>query len=757
MVYSRAIMNTSVMKKSVAVAILALGALFFPIMVRQEQSLPKEDTRYIRRVYQDHTVGQRFRHEYDIDVVSVLVRSNKNQMVDITLTDPSGTHLASRRVSVTNNDQWFRLALSPALPAGEHELILHAPQVSTLEEAVLVRFQIDSDRYPDGEMIVNGTASYGDVAFQTYEQAPLWRAVQVWGQITDKAAQRGLRRISWSTGLTIAAWLIGKVLQRLSDPRLRYGIPLFLIALLAIAIRAPYSTSIEGVFGGDAFNYLSKAADLVAGNDPFASDPRKAPLFSFLLLPGLSSPDPLLWSRWVGIIAAGAAAGLLPHLAYRLGLPWLYALASGVLLAVNQEFIWEAPSGLANTVYTALIIATAIAFTYARARRGLFAVALVGGLVPLTRYEGAVIPLTLLPAAWIRHRAPLTTILATVLTTLAIAGLPLVSYFLSGSSGIRAPRDLLTDEGLLLAYSREDLLHNVDLFAAFLRDSWVLEETSRVSVGLVWLAGVGSAVLATLARWHVPKHTQRWLQYGATAALLCVVGIVLFTKSSAAHAVAGGIPIVLGSIGIVELMKKRPYETGALTLAVALHTMAIILILPKSRYFLPLLPFWALTAAAGLALLLKWPKMKTFPLFPAATIAMLAVFFYHDATLTLQKRLEWYNGKAQDTAVMIAASKYIRQHEGRVAFRSHDEQPVRIYVPAQRQAVFRPTEPSALAEQEQAFFHDNNITYLVERNRQPYWESVRVFPDQFELIQTFTSRHGESKVMIYHKAFDRKL
>jgi hypothetical protein len=121
--------------------------------------------------------------------------------------------------------------------------------------------------------------------------------------------------------------------------------------LFAIAIRAPYTHLVEGVFGGDAFNYLSKSRALLAGQDFFAADSRKGPVFSLLIAPGLFMLDPLWWSRWVGIIAAAGTVTLTVFIARRLQLGWPAAAIAGLLVAVNMEFLWESSNGLANTTY----------------------------------------------------------------------------------------------------------------------------------------------------------------------------------------------------------------------------------------------------------------------------------------------------------------------------------------------------------------------------------------------------------------------
>lgn len=731
------------------VLLLGIAAPFVPTLALHEKHPPKEESKYIRRVWSEHTVGQRWRHEYAINAVSFLVRGYTDQTVDVIVEDEQARPLATERVSLTTNDQWRRFILTPPLPPGEHVVRLRAPALNSPEEALLARYQADSGLYELGEMVVDETFSYGDLAFETYERVPLWQAVQIWGQITDKAARRGSGRILWAAGLALVTWAGGKWLRRVPISRLRLGIPLALLFLLAWIIRAPYATAIEGVFGGDAFNYLSKAVDLTEGRDPFASDPRKAPFFSFLLVPGLFMSDPLLWSRWVGITGAAAAVGLLPLVARRLGVPWSWALASGVFLAVNYEFIWEAPSGLSNTVYTALIVAVVLSWLHSARRRGLLALAVFGGIVPLTRYEGILVSAILLPASWLRQRVDGRRMALTALIAAGIAAMPLSSYLITGVSGVRTLEDIRSDAGLQLALSLDALNQNLQYGADFIRDSWVVEATNNMPVLYVWLSGIAAGCILWGWKWRAQPRGQRWGHLACVTLLLGIVAVLMLTKSSPAHAVMAGLPIFLSGIGMVELLRRKPVEAGVLAFAFLLHTLAIIFILPKPRYFLPLLPFFAIALAAGLASLAQWPRARHRSLLAILVVMLLAVFFYHDGSLSLQDRLEWYNGKAQDTAVMIAASKFIRKQGLQVGFVNKGEQPILTYVPAARRFMFSAIGDTAKLDQEETYIRDNGLQMLVERNREPVWEIVRAYPERFELVETFASRHGESKVLVY--------
>lgn len=731
-----------------AVGVLLVVAVVLagiPVIIKAIENGPKADPSYVRRVWADHTVGQTFAYDHPLVELEILVRGQRDEKTALEVTDGDGNVVAKKNLELTSRDEWVPLWFAKPLSPGAQQVTLRAPNIQEQADAILVRFQIDSDIYDGGHMTIDGQESYGDIAFRAYERGPLWRAVQVAGQITNTSAQKAFGALAG--GAIIAALLFAS--SRLLRGRWTIVLPFVLLVLLSIAIRVPYTYSIEGVFGGDAFNYLSKTSALLAGEDPFAADPRKGPLFSLLLVPGFFQRDPLLWSRWVGIAAAAAAVVITPLVARRFGISWQLALLSGLLLAVNKEFIWESPNGLANTLYTALIIASVWAYVEllrSPRPRWLWLLAALLGLTALTRYEGILVAAVLLPAVWMRQRIPLKQVAKSVAITGALIAIPFTSYIWSGVSGIRTLPDIRSDGGLSLVDSAGQLEANLSRAQAFFAGLWLNFESLPPVMPPLLFGMIAAAALAAFGQSYPAQRS-----YTATVlaiAVLVAMTVLMMMKASLGPHDLIALTLLATGAGIVWMIYAG--KSGALAmLIVALLQVAIItLMLPKSRYFLPAIPFVSLALAASLQALTGKNPSRLRHALGLLIGGTAATYFFLTGSSALAVRAEKYNSNAQDTAVLVNALYYLRNSHGNVGSFATGEVPVRIYIPPQRLFLFSDSSNTGTAG-EIAWISEHHIKYLLERDRQPYWQSVRAHPDAFVRVHTFDSIFGDSKVFVY--------
>jgi hypothetical protein len=708
----------------IIVGLVALS--WIPVKTLRVENTPAENPQYIRRIYKTHTVSQTF------EIV----------------TDEQDRVLAQPSLPLTAEDRWIPITLEPPLEPGKHTLTFRNESVEDTEDALLIRFQILSDRYTEGNMQVDGNDSYGDIGFRLYEWVPAWRTTLIWGQITDKAAYRGLIRGGVSLILAALAWsVIQFALKKKTKRTLWLSITLLTIALIAVCVRLPYLSLIESVFGGDAFNYLSKADAMVQGSDPFAADPRKGPLFSLLLIPAFFLPDPLTWSRLVGIAAAAAAAGILPLLARKLGASWVVAISSGFLLTINQDFIWESPNGLANTLYVALIVASIWAYLKSKEAPWQWILAVLLGLTFLTRYEGVLLSAALLPALWVRQKLRWQRGVKLVAVTLMFMAIPQISLIWSGSSGIRTGSDLVHDEGLSIVFSKAELTNNMYELRYLINSAWITPE-DRTNV--MWALPLG--MLLGIAIYLIHRFGPRVYQYGApwiSVILLLTISLLLFTKSSAAREVFIAIPWVCIGVGIIWSCTKKSFDATAITIFILLHTIAITLILPKTRYYLFLMPFFALYLAWGLHTLLVWKTSKLSRAIACLGIFIMGIFLYTDGTKGLKEiELEKYNARSATTTVMLEAMRDLRLKPGNVAIRTGPEAPVLLYLPSSRRYFFADGEGD-IGSAELAWLKMHNIRYLVERPDESTWRSVKSHPALFEHLHTYKTIYGEPQVNVY--------
>jgi hypothetical protein len=731
------------------VALSLFGIAWIPINALWTENTPAENPTYIRRVYGNHTVGQRFHINHPLHALTIVARAQQNQSARLLLSDEQGQSLGHIDVALTDTDQRVHITLDQPLAPGEHLITFHTLTDVPIEEAILLRIQVLSERYAEGNLVMDGQDVYGDLGFRLYERVPLWRVVMIWGQVTGRTIDRGAMRLGSSLILATLLFIFSEVL--LTKKHLRRGAliaGLLLLAVAAISIRLPYLSLIEGVFGGDAFNYLSKAQALLVGSDPFAADPRKGPLFPLLLVPGFFLPDPLMWSRVVGIGAAAATVVLLPLLARSFGAGWGVALGSGMLLAVNQDFIWESANGLATTLYVSLVVAAGVAYLHAHQQRWQWLLVILLGLIFLTRYEGALLVVVLLPALWIRERLPWRRAALLIVTTIAIMAIPQISFLWSGVSGIRTVDDLAHDEGLALALSVPDLRDNLNELRHFVNLAWATPERGTDvlrALPLGILVGVGLYILRR--KWPAfNQHGAIWV----SAAACLTLGVLLFTKSSASRELLIAMPWLLIGIGMVPWLNLRRYDAVVVSLLLIVHALAITLILPKTRYYLFLLPFLSLWLAWGLYTLVRWNESKFARAVAYTALGLAIVFLYSDGTKGLRDiELEKYNSSSAHTTVMIQAMRQLRTRSGAVGTRTGPEAPLLIYLTESRQHFFAESDKDDSVESELAWIKEKNIRFLVERPEESIWQSVPAHSDLFERLHTFTTIYGESRVNVY--------
>ncbi|MDO8512112.1 MAG: hypothetical protein Q7S57_02475 [bacterium] len=725
---------------------MLLVILLTPFHLKHDNNLPHLDSKYIRRVFGTSTVGQIVNSDYTTDSLDIMISGTSKHPSLIILDDTAGKELGRTQAQISPKPQWVRIKFSQPLPQGTQSLVLKTDTEINKESAILIHYQPDSRRYDKGNMLVSGNNSYGDIAFRLNEKMPLWKAAIVWSRITDKSIKQNRPAIFAAIFLPLL-FVATHLLKNKTKSWMIYILPTIGLILLAIILHAPYTRLIEGVFGGDAFNYLSKTEALLHFEDFFATDPRKGPLLSILAIPGFITADPLLWSRWIGIMAAAGTVALITFIAKYFRLPWAIALGAGLLLAVNQDFIWEAPNGLANSLYAFTTCASLLSFLYARnlRRQAIFAILL--GLTFLTRYEGALLALVLYPALFVRERLPLKKILLLLAITIGIVGLPQISYFWSGHSGIRTLSDINDDQGLSLAYSKEVLIANFSRLNSYVWNWWVTTGKSGHAVLSMVSGLVAGSLLAFRNRNANFQKFFNFLTLGAPS--LLIVLMLVLSVSIPARTYVAGLPLFLCGVGLAWLLERNAKTTAVILLIIISQIFFITLIIPKSRYYLQIIPFSAFFMATGVYQLWKQKNNFLSISISLSVIGLLAGFFYVDGHDSLKGRLEKYNNHSQDTSVMIQAVRYLRSQYGIVAFRTKEEQSIQIYLSRERRKFFSPKNNENIAQQELDWIQSNDIKYLVERNRPENWQITQRFPDVFERLHTYDTIYGDSRVMIY--------
>lgn len=579
----------------------AVALAFVPLPETHQFQSPSPEEKYIRRAYAEHTVGQNFHTDKPVDEVRLLLRSEQPLTANLELKDETGTIRGKTSAHLSPWESWVSFGLAYPFPPGNHQITLHAPG-QTLETSALARFEIDSSGFRGGHMVVNGKESYGDLAFQLVDHLPIGLWAARWVEINMR--------------VVLLAVALAGILFNIPADKKSWRIALVMLFLAAFLIRLPLLWQIEGVHGGDAWNYLLKTNAWLSGEDPFGSDPRKGPFLPFLLLPALLVSDPLLFSRVLGIVFAAAASVVLALMLRRLKVTPGLAIGGGMLLAVSRDFWWESANALSNIPFAAFLIAAA----YALLLKAPVAVTVLSSLAALTRFEGFISVMTLIPAAIINSGRMIKSSFRVAVPLTVLLAIPWLMAPFTGQSGVRSLADIKNDSGLYIAWDSRDYVNNLKRFRTVSNSFWVLgvDKSSHYAGELLTAAAIAGAAL---------------------------------------------------------LLYRRPRFAVPVTIMLAILTASVVGILPKSRYFTYLIPFAALSVTYLAAHL---PRRTALP-----ALCLLIAFSAFNAHRHMGGLLEQYNEAGRLDAALIEGARYLQPREGSIAV-SGPWLPLKVFLDPER-------------------------------------------------------------------------
>ncbi|OGY31120.1 MAG: hypothetical protein A3C02_01050 [Candidatus Andersenbacteria bacterium RIFCSPHIGHO2_02_FULL_45_11] len=601
----------------------------------------------------------------------------------VSVTQPNGGEIFSIDMPIAGDADdgftWIRFPHAIKNTVGSVDITITAPAAQR-SSAIGIRFDTDS----------------GELALALKERVPLWEYILRWDAANPERAQK--INITVIGGLLFAflLWVIDVLLTSPSPSFVRRGswrglvwiLSLALLFLSVVIIRIPLAHSIDSAYGGDAFNYLLKSRAWIDGQDPFAADVRKAPLYSLLILPGLANIfDAVAVERWVSMLAAAGCSVLVALFLNRLGIPQTLALAGGVLLAVNRDFQFESVQGLANTTFTFFVLFAGYLFI----RGKTYLLSIASGLALLTRYEGGIVAAILLPSSILMHRLRGQAVIRVLLPIGILALIPFVFFPLTHSLGVRTLSDIQSDDGLYLAYSLDDFASNA--------------KALRTWFGRLWML--------------TPNLDDPFIQIVST---LTVVGLAV------------------GSIRYARLCIP-------LIAMLAAHTVFITAILPKDRYYLPLIPYIAIAIIGGLYALL-YRKNKAFRIGTVLCVSFLIAFVYGDATQALSGQVSDYNEKSVGQTVLLHASQAAKKLSGVVAVAEGSDLQTRAYLPSSRVVIA----PDSLrdVDSQLELLRKNNVSCIINTTENPYFTKVIAQRgDLFEEIAIFKTKWGDDTATLY--------
>lgn len=579
----------------------------------------------------------------------------------------------------------------------------------------------------------------GELALGLTERIPLWKYIVRWANAKPELAEKVEITLFGGVGLAFVLWVVRDV----------WIFSLIILFLCTIAIRIPLASAIDSAYGGDAFNYLLKSRAWIDGSDPFAADPRKAPVYPFIVMPGLAMPfDAIIWERWVNMFAAGGSVVLVSLVLVRLGLPYSFALAGGTLLAVNRDFQFESVQGLSNTLYAFFVLLTGYVFVLGKT----YFVAIVSGLAFLTRYEGGIIAAILLPASIAIHKLRGRMIIHAVLPALILMLIPFIFFPLTHSIGVRTVSDIAGDDGLHVAYSLDDFASNFKAFHTWFGRLWVL--TPNIGSLFEWL-GIG-VVMGMIFACATPSRMRRGgagslLRFLPSILIILFLTLLVRNISEEAPFIVGGVSLLAG-IGIAVSVIRYPKQYIPLIVMLAMHTIVVTAILPKDRYYLPLIPYFVMMIIVG-AYALVYNKSRLSRIGMLLFVSFLIAFTYADAKQALPGQVSDYNEKSAGQTVLLNAARYVKHVSGIVAVADGSDLQIRSYISADRVAIF----PDSLRDTsaQLALITEKNVSYIINTTENPYFTKlIHEMPEKFEEVAAFTTKWSDIRAILYRVNFN---
>lgn len=389
---------------------------------------------------------------------------------------------------------------------------------------------------------------------------------------------------------------------------------------------------------GDVFNFVAIARALAQGMYPVAD--KRLPFYPLLILTVHSLAPYLNWETvaiGIAMTMSIVAIVLLYVLALSLGLKKIPALVGALLFASYQPFLSYSIRGYADTTMIALVLAALLIVLHLNKKAMPWILGLVLGALALTRYEGAVAVIALVPFIIWQLRRHLMRLLPIIGVLLIIITPYVVIAYHSGRSVL--PTTYLqqgSEEG-----------------QGYGADSWH-EFTDRYYE-------IGQR-LGVFALWQLPWAVAK-TSYENTLAVPNQLSMVMADGASMA--------VVFALVGFVYLLWHRRFF-ALLMLCATFMAIAIPIAwwAPYIRYDAFLFPLIVLLAAAGVNALWMLPAGKTLRLVIASVLLFVATAV-------------WMLGATQQTQNLLRKTQYrdlalyqaiqaARQTDGSIAFETRN-------------------------------------------------------------------------------------
>ena len=577
-----------------------------------------------------------------------------------------------------------------------------------------------------------------ELALVAGEGIPLWEYVARWQDARPELAHRAQALAVGGVVLMSILFLIEVLPKKIQQHA--WSILLVVLAIGSIYIRLPLTESLESAYGGDAFNYLLKSKAWLDGYDPFAADPRKAPLYALAVMPGVAGLfDSIGFGRAISMASAAGISVLSALFLRKFGLPYSLALAGGILISVNRDLQFESIQVMSNTLYAFLILAAAYVFYVGRP----YLLAVLASLATLTRYEGAAALGILVPASYFIQRLPWKRLLTTIIPIAVLISIPFIMSPFSGTLGVRTFSDIAGDDGLYVVYSFDDFANNAISFKRFFGKLWMFTpHTGKPFAGFVVGLLVGC----------VGMYVRKWKNSPLVAAIPYVlVGVMLYivVRGATGH-IKHFVELLcaFSGVGVAAAVWKDWKKSGAIFLMVLVQIIAITAILPKERYYLQIIPFVSMALVGGIFFLGGAMGIRKRIIGPLLCVCVVIALARVDEETALSGQISDYNEKSTAQTVLLRAARYMRGTSGIVGVPDGSDLQIRSYLPNSRLIMF--TNALSTPELQYKKIQEAGISYIVHTKENPHFtELIEAYPDHFSEVQTFTTRWSDDTSTLY--------
>lgn len=576
-----------------------------------------------------------------------------------------------------------------------------------LEEEAEVGVVLSAKEAPSQQALgVRFDEETGRLAYAVRQRVPFWQRALLWRQDNPDEGQE----LSEIFLLLVGILPVFFLLDFLESKKKKIGwVVLALVFIVSVLVKIPVALRIDSFFGGDAMNYYLKGVDWLAAKDPFSSDARKGPFWTALLLPGLAPfVDPLWWGRVVNIVVTSLGSVLLALIMREFKLRWSLSAAAALLLTVNRNWIFESVHTLANPSFAVLIL---LAF-YLLWKNRVYLLSAVAALATLNRYEGF-LGYWFLLCAWLGNISWQKRLRSLVPAGIILA-IPFLAWPFTGKIGVRTAGDIAADQGLGLAHSWDDFLNNSTRLRLYFGRQWHLQELA----GDQWqalLAGLLIGAVLVLAAKKLSHFS--WvpvtLMFSASTVSLFAVGhdsVELWRNLMM-------LLTFLAGLGAGQLAASYPKKIIPLFVLLIALAIVITTILPKDRYWLPLLPFLVMS----LVYPLKAKGRQV--LFSSIAAAVLLSFAYVNSQVPLSGAIGEYNTKSASQTVLYRAAKEVAKKNGTVVT-TREDLSLRVYVGDER---LEKISRDKILESSQDFLIDNGLPQEI-----PGYEVVQTWNSEDE-------------------------